>query len=144
MCGATDVVAAVARLQQRGHDADRQNRGLLAMAVKGLVHESEERISRAGVAVVVVDGVPADLARMVAAEMSAPSGPFCVVIYPTGGNDGLFACTVPAGRESLLGSFGARMKELYGARLGGSGRSLQGKITVRVAASELEDLLSDR
>lgn len=144
MCGATDVVAAVARLQQRGHDADRQNRGLLAMAVKGLVHESEERISRAGVAVVVVDGVPADLARMVAAEMSAPSGPFCVVIYPTGGNDGVFACTVPAGRESLLGSFGARMKELYGARLGGSGRSLQGKITVRVAASELEDLLSDR
>jgi alanyl-tRNA synthetase len=143
-CGAADVVAAVARLQQRDRDADKQNRGLLAMAVKGLVRESEERISRVGVAVVVVDGAPAELARMAAAEMSASTGPFCVVVYPTGGNDGLFACTVPAGREDLLGSFGSRLKELYGARLGGSGRSLQGKITARVAPSELEGLLSNR
>jgi len=143
-CGAGDVVAAVARLQQRDHDADKQNRGLLAMAVKGLVRESEEQISRVGVAVAVVDGVPAELARMAVAEMSTSSGPSCVVVYPTGGNDGVFACSVPAGREGLLGLLGSRMKELYGARLGGSGRSLQGKIAARVAASELEDLLSDR
>ena len=141
-CGVSDVVAAVAHLQQRGRDMDKQNRNLLTMAVRNLVQESSERIARTGVAVVVADGIPSEAAHMAAAAMNASSGPFCIVVYPTGGNDGSFACTVPAGRESLLGSFGAQLKELYGARLGGSGRSLQGKIPARIAASVLEELLA--
>jgi alanyl-tRNA synthetase len=141
-CGVSDVVAAVAHLQQRGHDTDKQNRNLLTMAVRSLVQESSERIARTGMAVVVADGIPSAAAHMAASAMSASSGPFCIVVYPTGGNDGSFACAVPAGRESLLGPFGARLKELYGARLGGSGRSLQGKIPARVAANVLEELLT--
>jgi alanyl-tRNA synthetase len=143
-CGIVDVVAAVGRLQQRDHDSDKQNRALLAMAVNSVARESAEQISSAGMAVIVVDSVSGEFARMAVAEMSTASGPFCIVVYPTGGNDGLFACSVPTGREDLLASFGSQMKNLYGARLGGSGRTLQGKIAARVTAAELEVLLSDR
>jgi alanyl-tRNA synthetase len=142
-CGTADVVAAVGRLQQRERDSGRQVRSLLAMAVDGAVQEAAEQIASAGMAAVVLDWVPAEFARMAAAKMDAASGPFCIVVYPAGGIDGQFVCTVPAGREHLLGFFGSQMKELYGARMGGSGRTLQGKVAARVTVSQVEALLSE-
>jgi alanyl-tRNA synthetase len=142
-CGTADVVSAVERLQQRDRDSGRQIRSLLEMSVDSVVQDAAERMSSAGMAVVVLDWVPGEFARMAAAKMDAPSGPFCVVVYPTGGTDGQFVCTVPAGRERLLIFFGSQMKELYGARMGGSGRTLQGKVAARVTASQVESLLSE-
>ncbi len=143
-CGTADVVAAVGRLQQRDRESGRQLRNVLTMAVGSVVQEATEQISRSGVAAVVLDWVPVDFARTVAARMDAASGPFCIVVYPTGDTDGQFFCTVPVGKESLLGFFGSQMKELYAARMGGSSRNLQGKIATRVLAKQLESLLSEQ
>ena len=140
-CGLGDISASIARLQQRDHDAARQVKGLLAMAADELAHQALDEIASHGVAVMVLDGVPTELARMVTAKLTSASGPLCILVYPGGGTDGQFVCSVPTGSEALLATFGARMKESFGARLGGAGRVIQGKVNTRMTLDQLKPLL---
>ncbi len=140
-CGIDDVVPAVERLQKRDRDLGRQVKNLLAMAADETAHRILERISGPGAIAAVLDGVPAEFGRLVAARMGLVQNPFCIVIYPSGSADGQLLCIVPAGYEQLLDSFGSEMKERYAARIGGSGRTLQGSIVGRVTESQLESLL---
>ena len=140
-CGLGDISASIARLQQRDHDSARQVKGLLVMAADELAHQALDEIALHGVAVMVLDGVPAELARMVTAKLTSAPGPLCVLIYPSGGTDGQFVCSVPTGSEASLATFGARMKESFGARSGGAGRVIQGKVDTRVTLDQLKPLL---
>jgi alanyl-tRNA synthetase len=140
-CGLGDISASVSRLQQRDHDAARQVKGLLAMAADELARQALDEITSHGVAVMVLDWVPTELARMVAAKLISAPGPLCVLIYPGGGTDGQFVCSVPTGSETLLATFGGRMKESFGARSGGAGRVIQGKVDTRITQDQLEPLL---
>jgi alanyl-tRNA synthetase len=141
-CGLGDISASIMRLQQRDHDAGRQVKGLMAMAVDELAHQALDEIALHGVAVMVLDWVPTELARMVAAKLTSAPGPLCVLIYPGGGTDGQFVCSVPTGSEALLATFGARMKESFGARSGGAGRVIQGKVDTRMTPDQLKPLLA--
>lgn len=140
-CGLGDILASIARLQQRDHDAAKQLKSLLVMAADELAHQALDEIVSHGVAVMVLDGVPAELARMVTAKLASAPGPLCVLVYPSGGTDGQFVCSVPTGSEALLATFGARMKESFGARSGGAGRVIQGKVDTRVTLDQLKPLL---
>lgn len=140
-CGLGDISASILRLQQRDHDAVRQVKGLLAMAADEAAHQALDEIASHGVAVMVLDGVPTELAHMVAAKLTLAPGPVCVLIYPGGGTDGQFVCSVPTGSEALLATFGARMKEFFGARSGGAGRAIQGKVDTRITMDQLKPLL---
>jgi alanyl-tRNA synthetase len=140
-CGLGDISASVVKLQQRDHDAARQVKGLLAMAADGVAHQALDEIASHGVAVMVLDLVPPELARMVAARLTSAAGPLCVLIYPGSGTDGQFVCSVPTGSEALLVTFGARMKEAFGARSGGAGRVIQGKVDIRLTPDQLRPLL---
>jgi hypothetical protein len=128
-------------LQQRDHDVARQVKSLLAMAADELAHEAVDEIASHGIAVMVLDGVPTELARMVTAKLTSASGPVCVLIYPRGGTDGQFVCSVPTGSEALLATFSARMKETFGAKSGGAGRVIQGKVDIRMTLDQLKPLL---
>jgi alanyl-tRNA synthetase len=141
-CGLGDISASILRLQQRDHDAGRQVKGLMAMAADELAHQALDEIALHGVAVMVLDWVPTELARMVAAKLTSAPGPLCVLIYPGGGTDGQFVCSVPTGSEALLATFGARMKESFGARSGGAGRVIQGKVDTRMTPDQLKPLLA--
>lgn len=141
-CGLGDIPASVSRLQQRDHDTARQVKGLLAMAADALAQQALDEIASHGVAVMVLDWVPAELARMVVAKVTSAPGPLCVLVYPGGGSDGQFVCSVPTGSEALLAIFGARMKESFGARSGGAGRVMQGKVDIRVTPDQLTPLLA--
>ena len=140
-CGLGDISASILRLQQRDHDVGRQVKGLLAMAADELAHQALDEITSHGVVVMVLDWVPTELARMVAAKLTSAPGPLCVLIYPNGGNDGQFVCSVPTGSEALLVTFGGRMKESFGARSGGAGRVIQGKVDTRMTQDQLKSLL---
>jgi alanyl-tRNA synthetase len=140
-CGLGDISASIARLQQRDHDVARQVKSLLAMAADELAHEAVDEIASHGIAVMVLDGVPTELARMVTAKLTSASGPVCVLIYPRGGTDGQFVCSVPTGSEALLATFSARMKETFGAKSGGAGRVIQGKVDIRMTLDQLKPLL---
>ena len=140
-CGLGDISASVARLQQRDHDAAKQVKSLLVMAADELAHQALDEIVSHGVAVMVLDGVPAELARMVTAKLASAPGPLCVLVYPSGGTDGQFVCSVPTGSEALLATFGGRMKESFGARSGGAGRVIQGKVDTRMTQDQLKPLL---
>ncbi|MFA4932071.1 MAG: hypothetical protein WC625_04125 [Caldisericia bacterium] len=140
-CGLGDISASIVKLQQRDHDAARQVKGLLAMAADELAHQALDEIASHGVAVMVLDLVPTELARMVAARLTSAPGPLCVLIYPGSGTDGQFVCSVPTGSEALLATFGARMKEAFGARSGGAGRVIQGKVDIRLTPDQLRPLL---
>jgi len=140
-CGLGDISASIARLQQRDHDAARQVKGLLAMAADELAHQALDEIASHGVAVMVLDGVPTELARMVTAKLTSASGPLCILVYPGGGTDGQFVCSVPIGSEALLATFSARMKETFGAKSGGAGRVIQGKVDTRMTLDQLKPLL---
>jgi len=140
-CGVGDISTSIARLQQRDHDATRQVKGLLAMAADELAHQALDEIASHGVAVMVLDGVPTELARMVTAKVTSASGPLCILVYPGGGTDGQFVCSVPIGSEALLATFSARMKEAFGAKLGGAGRVIQGKVDTRMTLDQLKPLL---
>ena len=140
-CGLADISASVSRLQQRDHEAARQVKGLLAIAVDELAHQALEEIGSHGVAVMVLNWVPAELARMVAAELTLAPGPLCILIYPGSGADGQFICSVPTGGEALLAAFSTRMKEAFGARSGGAGRIIQGKVNTRITPDQLKPLL---
>jgi len=140
-CGLGDISASIARLQQRDHDAARQVKGLLVMAADELAHQALDEIASHGVAVMVLDGVPAELARIVTAKLTSAPGPLCILVYPSGGTDGQFVCSVPTGSEALLATFGARMKESFGARSGGTGRVIQGRVDTRMTLDQLKPLL---
>ena len=140
-CGLGDISASIVKLQQRDHDAARQVKGLLAMAADELAHQALDEIASHSVAVMVLDLVPPELARMVAARLTSAAGPLCVLIYPGSGTDGQFVCSVPTGSEALLVTFGARMKEAFGARSGGAGRVIQGKVDIRLTPDQLRPLL---
>lgn len=140
-CGLGDISASIARLQQRDHDAAKQVKGLLAMAADELAHQALDEIASHGVAVMVLDGVPTELARMVTAKLTSASGPLCILVYPGGGTDGQFVCSVPIGSEALLATFSARMKETFGAKSGGAGRVIQGKVDTRMTLDQLKPLL---
>jgi len=140
-CGLGDISASILRLQQRDHDVGRQVKGLLAMAADELAHQALDEITSHGVAAMVLDWVPTELARMVAAKLTSAPGPLCVLIYPNGGTDGQFVCSVPTGSEALLATFGGRMKESFGARSGGAGRVIQGKVDTRMTQDQLKPLL---
>ena len=140
-CGLGDISASILRLQQRDHDVGRQVKGLLAMAADELAHQALDEITSHGVVVMVLDWVPTELARMVAAKLTSAPGPLCVLIYPNGGTDGQFVCSVPTGSEALLVTFGGRMKESFGARWGGAGRVIQGKVDTRMTQDQLKSLL---
>jgi alanyl-tRNA synthetase len=140
-CGVGDISTSIARLQQRDHDATRQVKGLLAIAVNEVAHHALDEIASHGVAVMVLDGVPTELARMVTAKLTSASGPVCILIYPGGGTDGQFVCSVPTGSEALLATFSARMKEAFGAKSGGAGRVIQGKVDTRMTLDQLKPLL---
>jgi alanyl-tRNA synthetase len=140
-CGLGDISASIVKLQQRDHDISRQVKSLLAMAADELAHQALEEITSQGVAVMVLDSVPAELARMVASRVTSAPGPLCVLIYPGGSSEGQFVCSVPTGSESLLATFGVRMKEAYGARSGGAGTTMQGKVDTRITLDQLRPLL---
>lgn len=140
-CGLGDISASILRLQQRDHDVGRQVKGLLAMAADELARQALDEITSHGVVVMVLDWVPTELARMVAAKLTSAPGPVCVLIYPNGGTDGQFVCSVPTGSEALLATFGGRMKESFGARSGGAGRVIQGKVDTRMTQDQLKPLL---
>jgi len=140
-CGLGDISASISRLQQRDHDTTRQVKGLLEIAADRLVRQALDEIASHGVAVMVLDWVPTELAHMVAARSASATGPLCVLIYPGGGADGQFVCSVPTGSEALLATFGARMKESFGAKLGGAGRVIQGKVDTRMTPDQLKPLL---
>lgn len=140
-CGLGDILASIARLQQRDHDVTRQVKGLLAIAVDEVAHQALDEIASHGVAVMVLDGVPTELARMVTAKLTSASGPLCILVYPGGGTDGQFVCSVPIGSEALLATFSARMKETFGAKSGGAGRVIQGKVDTRMTLDQLKPLL---
>jgi alanyl-tRNA synthetase len=140
-CGLGDISASIVKLQQRDHDITRQVKSLLAMAADELAHQALEEITSQGVAVMVLDSVPAELARMVASRVTSAPGPLCVLIYPGGSSEGQFICSVPTGSESLLATFGVRMKEAYGARSGGAGTTMQGKVDTRITLDQLRPLL---
>jgi hypothetical protein len=112
------------------------------MAVDELADHALNEIVSYGVAVIVLDDVPGELARMVVAKLTSAPGPLCVLVYPSGGTDGQFVCSVPAGSEALLATFGARIKETFGARSGGAGRVVQGSVDARVTADQLKSLLA--
>jgi len=141
-CGLGDISASIVKLQQRDHDTARQVKSLLAMAADELAHQALEEIASHGVAAMVLDLVPAELAHMVAARLTSAPGPLCVLIYPGSGTDGQFVCSVPTGSEALLATFSAQMKESFGARSGGAGRVIQGKVDIRVTVDQLKALLT--
>jgi alanyl-tRNA synthetase len=141
-CGLGDISASIVKLQQRDHDTARQVKSLLAMAADELAHQALEEITSHGVAAMVLDLVPTELAHMVAARLTSAPGPLCVLIYPGSGTDGQFVCSVPTGSEALLATFSARMKESFGARSGGAGRVIQGKVDIRVTVDQLKALLT--
>lgn len=140
-CGLDDISASVRKLQQRDHDEARQVQGLLTMAADQLVRQALDAIASHGAAVMVLDRVPPELARVVVTKMPSAPGPVCVVIYPTADTDGQFVCSVPPGNEALLATFGAMMTESFGARSGGAGRVIQGKVGMRVTSDRLMSLL---
>jgi alanyl-tRNA synthetase len=141
-CGLGDISASIVKLQQRDHDTARQVKSLMAMAADELAHQALGEITSHGVAAMVLDLVPAELAHMVAARLTSAPGPLCVLIYPGSGTDGQFVCSVPTGSEALLATFGAQMKESFGARSGGAGRVIQGKVDIRVTVDQLKALLT--
>ncbi len=141
-CGVGDIVASISRLHQRDHDLTAQVKGLLMMAADDLAHRALDEITSNGVAVMVLEGVPTELARMVTARLTSPPGPVCVLIYPGSGSEGQFACSVPTGSEALLATFSARMKATFGARSGGAGRVIQGKVDVHMTPDQLKSLLT--
>lgn len=141
-CGLGDISASIVKLQQRDHDTARQVKSLMAMAADELAHQALGEITSHGVAAMVLDLVPAELAHMVAARLTSAPGPLCVLIYPGSGTDGQFVCSVPTGSEALLAAFSARMKESFGARSGGAGRVIQGKVDIRVTVDQLKALLT--
>jgi alanyl-tRNA synthetase len=141
-CGIGDISASITKLQQRDHDAAKQVKGLLAMAVDELADHALNEIVSYGVAVIVLDDVPGELARMVVAKLTSAPGLLCVLVYPSGGTDGQFVCSVPVGSEALLATISARMKDSFGARSGGTGRVIQGKVDARVTPDELKSLLA--
>ena len=141
-CGIGDVVASISRLHQRDHDASGQVKSLLAMAADDLARRALDDIAAHGVAVLVLDWVPTELARMVVARLPSAPGPLFVLIYPAGGSEGQFVCSVPTGSEPLLAAFSARMKEPFGARSGGAGRVVQGKVDARMTTDQLKSLLT--
>jgi alanyl-tRNA synthetase len=140
-CGLDDISASIARLQQRDHDVTRQVKGLLAIAADELARQAADEIASHGVSVMVLDGIPTELARMVTARLTSASGPVCMLIYPGGGTDGQFVCSVPTGSEALLGTFSAHMKETFGVKSGGAGRVIQGKVEIRMTVDQLKPLL---
>ena len=141
-CGIGDISASIAKLQQRDRDAARQVKGLLAMAVDDLARQALNEIVSCGIAAIVLDDVPGELARMLVAKLTSAPGPLCVLVYPGGGSDGQFVCSVPAGSEALLANFGARMKDSFGAKSGGAGRVIQGRVDARMTSDQLESLLT--
>lgn len=143
-CGLGDIVLSIAKLQERGRDDSRQIKGLLAIAAEALVQRAGDDIISHGAAAMVLDFVPAELAHMVAVSSASAQGPILIVVYPTGCGDGQFVCAVPAGSETLLARVAQQMKESFGARSGGSGRIIQGKIGTRVSLDQLRPLLVRR
>jgi len=135
-------VASISRLHQRDHDVSGQVKGLMAMAADELARQAVDGIASHGVAALVLDLVPTELARMVVARMPSVPGPLCVLIYPASGSEGQFVCSVPTGSEPLLAAFSARMKETFGARSGGAGRVVQGKVDARMTVDQLKSLLA--
>ncbi|HWQ21104.1 MAG TPA: alanyl-tRNA editing protein [Clostridia bacterium] len=140
-CGLGDVVASIARLRQHDHEVSAHARGLQAIAVDELARQAMDDLTSHGTAAMVLDSVPAELARMIVARLPSAPGPLCVLIYPAGGVEGQFVCSVPPGSEPLLAAFNARMKETFGARSGGAGRVIQGKIDARLTSDQLKSLL---
>lgn len=143
-CGTADVVMAVTRLRQRDHDSAKQIKEMTNLAAAAIAQGIAARIADGGSAAVVLDWIPGQCAHAVANILQEPSGPFCVVIYPSGGDNGQFVCAVPEGQAGLLRSFVSLMETLYGAHSGGSDRLAQGKLSVRVTASQLEPLLAGK
>jgi len=141
-CGIGDISASIAKLQQRDHDMARQVKGLLAMAVDGLARQALDEVVSGGIAAMVLDDVPGELARMLVAKLASAPGPLCVLAYPGGGTDGQFVCSVPPGSETLLTTFGERMKDSFGAKSGGAGRVIQGRVGARMTPGQLKSLLT--
>lgn len=141
-CGVGDIVASISKLHQRDRDLTAQVKGLLMMAADDLAHRALDEIASYGVAVMVLEGVPTELARMVTAGLASPKGPVCVLVYPGSGPEGQFVCSVPVGSEALLATFTAHMRETFGARSGGAGRVIQGKVDIRVTSDQLKPLLT--
>ncbi|MCX6085551.1 MAG: alanyl-tRNA editing protein [Caldiserica bacterium] len=141
-CGIGDISASITKLQQRDHDTARQVKGLLAIAVDGLARQALDEVISGGIAAIVLDDVPGELARMLVAKLASAPGPICVLVYPGGGTDGQFVCSVPAGSETLLTTFGERMKNSFGAKSGGAGRVLQGRVDARMTPDQLKSLLT--
>jgi hypothetical protein len=79
-CGLGDISASISRLQQRDHDAARQVKGLLAVAADRVVYQVLDEIASHGIAAIVLDWVPTELARMVAAKSASTLGPVCILI----------------------------------------------------------------
>ncbi len=140
-CGLEDIPPSVAKLQQRDHDADRQLKELQRVVVDQLATEALTELAANGFAAIALDQVPVELGRMLVAKLNPASGPVCVVVYPGGDSEGQFICSVPAGGEDMLRAFSARMKERFGARLGGSGRIVQGKTDVHLTRDQLVSIL---
>lgn len=141
-CGLQDLSSAVAKLLQRDHDASRRLKQLQEVIVDQLAVQTAAEVSATGSAAVVLDRVPAEVGRTLVAKLDSVPGPVCVIVYPAGDNEGQFVCSVPGGSEDLLRTFSAVMKEKFGARMGGSGRMIQGKIGVHLTRDQLMSILN--
>ena len=141
-CGLGDIPASISKMQQRDRDAGRQLKELQSIAIDHLADQAQRQIAEDGYAAVILEQVPSELGRALMARLNAAAGPVCIVVYPVGGSDGQFICSVPVGSEVLLRLFSSRMKERFGARLGGSGTIVQGKIETRLTRDELVSVLT--
>lgn len=141
-CGAGDVATSITKMQQRDRDIGRQMKELQNMAVDHLADQALRDIAVNGYAVVVLEQVPGELGRALVSRLKTASGPVCAVVYPGGGSEGQFVCSVPAGSEMLLQQFSLRMKERFGARLGGSGTVVQGRIDIHFTRDQVISVLT--
>lgn len=141
-CGLDDIASSVSHVRELEHRTNRQIKSLLAPSAEEIVRRVQAQIREKGRAVLVMESVPGELMHAVMKKLGDVAGAVCLVTYPDEGSSGQFVCSVPEGDEARLTAFSARMKESFGARMGGSAHMVQGKLEVRVNSEQLEPFLA--
>lgn len=140
-CGLEDLSSAVDKLQRGSHVLTRHVESLSSLVADSLRQHLLQLASANGVGVAVLDWVPTELAHAVIGGVSSAEQVLCVVVYPEGGSDGHFVCHVPAQPPGAAGLVGTLMREQFGAKCGGSGSVIQGRLNRRIAVEDISRVL---
>lgn len=137
-CGLTDILPAVTRLQEQEQSLAKQVKTLTGLAADELARGIRDR----GEGVLVLEMVPGDLVQSIMRRLTDLRGIVCVVAYPEAGAPGQFMCTAPAEARAQLEQFCDYLKQSFGARMGGSGNLIRGKLEPGASVERLESFVA--